>query len=505
MDILAQEIARKRKANAEAFGGEKYVKRGHLNAVREARLRAEEAAEADAKRARASTGASASASANSAAADALAVAADEPLAVAADEPLAVADEPPAASASLDALETIRRLRAIGHPATLFGEDQAARLARLELAQASVAVEDEHAGGQQANERQKELQALEEYARRLREKVARAARGGAAREGDPSDPTSSDVIVEGSAPPGSSSKPDAPDDPDGTLSLEAQFASAAAEVARRVAPKQLTPAEQTSAYFKDLLGEWEREIGERPETLTRTEEGRRSVANCRLCRAHMKPLHRRIKNRELPGDIERALFLIVKAMRARDYRAAADAYVGIAIGNAAWPIGVTMVGIHERSAREKIGAQTQAHAMHDEETRKYLQSVKRLITFAQRLRPSAPSLSLDFNSGYNGSDKEALVDQEEKRRRGEGRGGEGDPLLALPSAGEGDDRRGDGGRSAAPTAPSAGNRKWKNLLTRAYDGEEAAGGGAGGGVISTAKDAVLARDKTMYDDKSGHLK
>ena len=129
-------------------------------------------------------------------------------------------------------------------------------------------------------------------------------------------------------------------------------------------------------------------------------------------------HRRIKNRELPGDIERALFLIVKAMRARDYRAAADAYVGIAIGNAAWPIGVTMVGIHERSAREKIGAQTQAHAMHDEETRKYLQSVKRLITFAQRLRPSAPSLSLDFNSGYNGSDKEALVEQEEKRRRGD---------------------------------------------------------------------------------------
>jgi hypothetical protein len=65
--------------------------------------------------------------------------------------------------------------------------------------------------------------------------------------------------------------------------------------------------------------------------------------------------------------------MVKRMRARDYRyvlrvsqildtllshtrltlsfiylrSAADAYVGVAIGNAAWPIGVTMVGIHER--------------------------------------------------------------------------------------------------------------------------------------------------------------
>ena len=26
---------------------------------------------------------------------------------------------------------------------------------------------------------------------------------------------------------------------------------------------------------------------------------------------------------------------------------------MAVGNAPWPIGVTMVGIHERSAREKI--------------------------------------------------------------------------------------------------------------------------------------------------------
>jgi pre-mRNA-splicing factor 18 len=29
------------------------------------------------------------------------------------------------------------------------------------------------------------------------------------------------------------------------------------------------------------------------------------------------------------------------------------YMGVSIGNAAWPIGVTQVGLHERSAREKI--------------------------------------------------------------------------------------------------------------------------------------------------------
>jgi len=47
-------------------------------------------------------------------------------------------------------------------------------------------------------------------------------------------------------------------------------------------------------------------------------------------------------------------------------------------------------------------------MHDEETRKYLQSVKRLMTFAQRRWPSTPSMSLDFNSGHNGWDKASLM-------------------------------------------------------------------------------------------------
>lgn len=49
-----------------------------------------------------------------------------------------------------------------------------------------------------------------------------------------------------------------------------------------------------------------------------------------------------------------------------------------VGNAPWPIGVTSVGIHERSSREKISHVTgmnvrgEAHVMNDEATRKWLQ-------------------------------------------------------------------------------------------------------------------------------------
>lgn len=38
---------------------------------------------------------------------------------------------------------------------------------------------------------------------------------------------------------------------------------------------------------------------------------------------------------------------------KEYVLANDNYNDLAIGNAPWPIGVTMVGIHERSGRAKI--------------------------------------------------------------------------------------------------------------------------------------------------------
>lgn len=63
------------------------------------------------------------------------------------------------------------------------------------------------------------------------------------------------------------------------------------------------------------------------------------------------------------------------MQERNYLSAYDVYMRISIGNAPWPIGVTSVGIHERSAREKISFSFngQAHIMNDEATRKYLQA------------------------------------------------------------------------------------------------------------------------------------
>ena len=64
--------------------------------------------------------------------------------------------------------------------------------------------------------------------------------------------------------------------------------------------------------------------------------------------------------------------VVKHLLDRNYLRANDAYLEMAIGNAPWPIGVTMVGIHARTGREKISDKNVAHVLNDEIQRKYIQ-------------------------------------------------------------------------------------------------------------------------------------
>jgi pre-mRNA-splicing factor 18 len=47
------------------------------------------------------------------------------------------------------------------------------------------------------------------------------------------------------------------------------------------------------------------------------------------------------------------------------------------------MGVNMVGIHERSGRSRINTNQIEHVLNDETTRKYLQSVKRLLTVCEK--------------------------------------------------------------------------------------------------------------------------
>ena len=58
------------------------------------------------------------------------------------------------------------------------------------------------------------------------------------------------------------------------------------------------------------------------------------------------------------DLIELLAEIMRHLNNREYQMANDAYMRMSIGRAAWPMGVTQVGIHSRGGREKIAKQVQ---------------------------------------------------------------------------------------------------------------------------------------------------
>ncbi|KAJ8724378.1 hypothetical protein PYW08_015852 [Mythimna loreyi] len=113
--------------------------------------------------------------------------------------------------------------------------------------------------------------------------------------------------------------------------------------------------------------------------------------------YLKPLVRKLKKKNLPDDICESLCEITKHLLERNYIMASDAYLQMAIGNAPWPIGVTMVGIHARTGREKIFSKNVAHVMNDETQRKYIQALKRLMTKCQEYFPTDPSRCVEYTT------------------------------------------------------------------------------------------------------------
>mmetsp|Transcript_16052 Transcript_16052/g.29019 ORF Transcript_16052/g.29019 Transcript_16052/m.29019 type:complete len:415 (-) Transcript_16052:313-1557(-) len=140
------------------------------------------------------------------------------------------------------------------------------------------------------------------------------------------------------------------------------------------------------YFKSLVRQWEEDLAHRPESVKRTAAGKNETKTFKQCKDYIRPLFHQCKRRELADDLQTHLFRIVTCCEEGEFVKAHDSYIDVAIGRAAWPIGVTMVGIHARSGRAKIESANVAHVMNSESQRKYLTSVKRLMSYAQRKRP-----------------------------------------------------------------------------------------------------------------------
>ncbi|KAG2497758.1 hypothetical protein HYH03_004030 [Edaphochlamys debaryana] len=246
----------------------------------------------------------------------------------------------------------------------------------------------------------------------------------------------------------------PSDADATMEA---FKRAAAQLAEKRKEEAMPVEDRIVKYVKQWMKEWEEDLDKRPDAIKDSNSGVQATYAFKQTQQGFAPLYDRLRNRQITDELLTGLWMMVQAMRTRNYLHANDIYLKLAIGNAPWPIGVTSVGIHERSAREKIShvmnSNSQAHIMNDEATRKYFQGLKRLVTQLQRLYPTDPSRSVDFDpvpdpgKGMQGAGcpKLALIEAQRK----------GELPLALPAAPHFMDHDG------SVRVPD----KWRSLLNR----------------------------------------
>lgn len=239
---------------------------------------------------------------------------------------------PESSFNISNEETIRRLRAKGQPIRLFGEadkDRRLRLRALELLE-----EKDHERESGQNDFKKALEDVENVERELRNKNKEKKRGD-------TDSESGGMIDMGLV---------------------------------KTDPDKLYPL----IYYalKRTLKEWEESMDERPgvslpfctivrwtecsaEHVKQSMPGKLAAATQVQSADYLKPLFKMLRSRvcrrgvadavltivgqSLPSDMLTRIAEIVHYMQKREYQKANDSYLRLSIGNAPWPIGVTMVG------------------------------------------------------------------------------------------------------------------------------------------------------------------
>lgn len=506
MDSLKALLAKKKAEKLELVGDKKFVRRGDLEEARLKRIREEEEQERRDKEKRRKqhhgggpgSGASAAgaASGDAGSTDAAAAAAAQQQQQQAEADLAVLK----ALLALSRAEVFRRLRALKQPVTLFGEESDQRVKRLARIEKESALIDDEAryGGQQENT----LLAIQREGKRKKkglvgdgdaaadgaggtggdkaraaDKAADKVRAAAAdRSGQGHAGGRAEGPALGKGEQGGAEGPAAPKGEDGageaagggganggsqggSSGLEDAFAAAAARLAEQRAEEAMDIEERIAKYLRQWCNDWGDDLEARPDEAKASGPGHQATMVYKQSMRFMEPLWKSLDTKTLDDELKVGLWMMVQYMRDRNYLAANDVYLKLAIGNSPWPIGVTSVGIHERSAREKIShvmnASGKAHIMNDEATRKYFQAIKRLMSNLQRLYPTDPSRSIDFNltagegrgAAGGGSQKAALLEAEQR--------GEDWRRLGLPAA----------PHHMAPDGSVAIPPKWENVLNR----------------------------------------
>lgn len=156
------------------------------------------------------------------------------------------------------------------------------------------------------------------------------------------------------------------------------------------------------YIHDVLNKWEKEIQQKEdpegsEPQLQTKQRQELLHDTKMS---LFPCLVKLRKGSLPKSQLVSVATVLFHLQRHEWDLSLQSYMQLSLGNVAWPIGVTSVGIHARSAHSKITGSRNtgetddqanvATIMLDDSTRKWTTSLKRLITVEKTLTNVAAS-------------------------------------------------------------------------------------------------------------------
>ncbi|KAH0638046.1 hypothetical protein KY289_037961 [Solanum tuberosum] len=314
MDILKQELELRRKNLAQDVGGRKVFKRSEIEQKRLQRIREEEKREAEAKALRQKQleqnqkSTDDSSSKSNSKTDTQCLKQDSS---SSSVSKVLTDEQKIDGLNLPRQEVIRRLRFLKQPVTLFGEDEEARLDRLKfvLKAGTFEIDDSDMTEGQTNDFLRDIVELKK--RQKSGMMSERKRKVTEDSGEDKDGGGGDEDLSGD---GNSSGVDHDKD---LKRMKTNFV-------------ELCDEDKILVFFKKLLNEWSQELDEMTDSEKRTAKGKSMVATFKQCARYLHPLFKFCRKKLLPDDIRQALLVVVECCMKRDYLAAMDQYIKMAI-------------------------------------------------------------------------------------------------------------------------------------------------------------------------------
>jgi pre-mRNA-splicing factor 18 len=271
MDLLKQELLKKRQSLAESTGGRRVFKRSEIEQKQIQKLREQEKFELQAKAQRQSTTSTTTTASNPNTSTATTNNSASSSASTSTASKSLTHEQNIDNLVLPRQEVIRRLRFLKQPITLFGEDDEARLDRLKFVLKAGAFEvDSDMTEGQTNDF---LRDIAELRKRQRSGMLSERKRQKSDDGKVEDRDGGGGEEELSGDGGSSGA-DAMDKD--SKRMKANF-------------EELCEEDKILVFFKRLLNEWNQELDEMADSEKRTAKGKSMVATFKQCARYLNPL------------------------------------------------------------------------------------------------------------------------------------------------------------------------------------------------------------------------